>query len=477
MVTSYFTFFREGDFMKLKTSMLIMAVVPILILGLVITSFSMSSFTDAMYEEVEVELSNVAHTIENTMELAYPGDFVVYGDSVRTLVKGEKILNDNFELIDSIKADTGLDVSVFYGNLRYLTTITDNDGKRLIGTYCNALVEKEVLKTGVSKFYNNIEIDAVKYFSYYLPLCNADGSCVGMVAILKHAEDVNLMVLNAAMPTLLIALVAMVITGFICIKYATKLTRDVNRLADFLKEIGNGKLRPDSGFELIERQDELSSMYKSALMMQRSLRELVEWDALTMLENRRSANKILGELQNGLDNENEKYVLALGDIDYFKKVNDTYGHEAGDAVLKEVANVLRTHMKGKGFASRWGGEEFLLGFKGYNLKMAVEEMNDVLKQIRALTVKHEDKEIKVTMSFGVSAAKAGENIDKQVKYVDEKLYYAKESGRNRLIYQLEGEEQDESFKKVKKAKKKEVDADVLDYIKELNGDDNGRTDI
>ena len=161
MVASYFTFFREGDFMKLKTSMLIMAVVPILILGLVITSFSMSSFTDAMYKEVEVELKNVAHAIENTMELAYPGEYVVYGDTVRTLVKGEKSLNDNFQLIDSIKEETGLDVSVFFGNLRYLTTITDDQGKRLLGTYCNALVEKEVLKTGHAKFYNYIEIDKV----------------------------------------------------------------------------------------------------------------------------------------------------------------------------------------------------------------------------------------------------------------------------------------------------------------------------
>lgn len=466
--------------MKLKTSLLIMAVVPIFILGVAITSFSLSSFTDAMYEEVEIELTNMAHTISHTLDMAYPGEYVVYGDSVRTLVKGEQILNDNFMLIDPIKVETGLDVSIFYGNLRYLTTIIDSEGNRLIGTYCTALVEKEVLNSGVGKFYNNIEVDTVKYFAYYLPLFNGD-KCVGMVAILKHASEVNSMVLNAALPTFFIAFIAMLITGFISVKYAKKLTKDLNRLKRFMNDVGLGKLKPDSGFELIERQDEISDMYKSALKMQKSLRELVEWDALTMIENRRSANKLLAEMQKDLEETNEKYVLVLGDIDYFKKVNDTYGHEAGDEVLKSVADVLKKNMKGKGFAARWGGEEFLLGFKSYTIGKAVDETRAILGEIRRMVVRYDEQDIKVTMSFGVSAADKELNVDKLIKSADEKLYKAKSDGRNRVIYKLADEkvEDEPSYEKSQKAEveKKEIDADILDYIKELNGENDGRADI
>lgn len=466
---------------SLKRSLLGVAVIPILILGIVITFFAMRKFTSAMYREVESELSNMAYAVNDMLDIMFPGDYVKYGEKVLTLVKGENILNDRSEYIDSVKKDTGLEVSIFYGNLRFLSTIQGLQGERMIGTFCHALVEKDVLENGRNMFYDSVVIGENKFFAYYLPLHNSDGKCVGMIEVAKSADEVNKMIHQSIWPIFLIAVIAMIVTGFVTVRYAAGLIDDLTKLKDFMKEIAHGNLKKEFDYHLMKRNDEITDMCESASDMQKSLRELIELDALTQLENRRSANHSVREMQKNLENENEKYALVLGDIDFFKKVNDTYGHDAGDAVLKRVAYILKNGMKGKGFAARWGGEEFLLGFKGYTVAKAAQETEDILDEIRKSVVECNDSSISVTMSFGVARGRKGASVDNIIKEADDKLYHAKSNGRNQVVFSLEDEEaeeeeeQEETFKDT--GNQVPVDEDVLEYIKELKGENDGGTDI
>ena len=167
---------------------------------------------------------------------------------------------------------------------------------------------------------------------------------------------------------------------------------------------------------------------------------------------------------------------------FFKKVNDTYGHEMGDVVLKEVSKVLRTYMVGKGFAARWGGEEFLLVFNNIGVKAAYLVLQKILDEIRGLQIDRNqgsseeelfgefiagktgeteiieddgsDTEqylsvddayipyIKVTMTMGLASGGLGRTQDEVIRIADEKLYFGKENGRNRIIVE-EIEEKDE----------------------------------
>lgn len=464
---------------SLKNSLLCMAILPILILGILVTILSMQRVSKALHKQVESELSGISYTVRDILDIVYPGEYTLYGNKVLTLAKGEDILNDHFEFIDSIKQDTGLEISVFYEDIRFLTTILDSSRNRILGKKAHAIVQREVLQTGQARFYDSAVIGEEEYFAYYLPLFHSDGSCIGMIGVAKPSRDVNKMIYESSIPILVMACLVMIITAIATTFFATRLIIDLTKLKNFMKAVSKGNLKTELDYQLMKREDEITDMGKSAVNMQKSLRELIELDALTQLENRRSANNSMKVMQKNLMEMKEPYVLVLGDIDFFKKVNDNYGHDAGDEVLKFVAGILKNTMKNKGFAARWGGEEFLLGFRDSSLEKATKTVQAMLEEVRQHTVEYKDVSIQVTMSFGVAQARAERTIDENVKAADAFLYYAKEHGRNQVVAEAyESEELEENKQADGNTEQLNhilIDKDIMDYIKGIkngNGDMN-----
>ena len=125
--------------------------------------------------------------------------------------------------------------------------------------------------------------------------------------------------------------------------------------------------------------------------------------------------------------------MYICDIDFFKKVNDTYGHNAGDAVLKHVADLFKCSTRACDGIYRWGGEEFIAIMPNTELEEAAMAAERMRSNVEASVCKFEDLEIKVTMSFGVSQLSPVKSIEENIKVADEKLYEAKSTGRNRVI--------------------------------------------
>lgn len=115
-------------------------------------------------------------------------------------------------------------------------------------------------------------------------------------------------------------------------------------------------------------------------------------------------------------------------------MNDNYGHDAGDKVLKGIAEIFREEMKEKTFAARWGGEEFLLLFPGCNGDNAYMELEKIRRKIKEMKVKTEKEDIGVTMTFGLTEYDFNSDLDLAIKEADKKLYIGKEQGRDRIIY-------------------------------------------
>ena len=130
-------------------------------------------------------------------------------------------------------------------------------------------------------------------------------------------------------------------------------------------------------------------------------------------------------------NENP-FCVCIGDIDFFKKVNDTYGHAGGDIVLKSISNILREHMNTLGFVARWGGEEFLLVFDRMELDEAASSLQSLLDKIRHMEIDYDNCLIHVTMTFGIVSGAEGDQ-DTLLRLADNKLYEGKAGGRNRII--------------------------------------------
>lgn len=156
-------------------------------------------------------------------------------------------------------------------------------------------------------------------------------------------------------------------------------------------------------------------------------------DFLTGLFNRRALNQIFKKYQEISELINQPISIVVADIDYFKKINDTYGHLAGDAALKHFAEIIKRNLRKSDFVFRIGGEEFLILLPNTNL----EEAAKIAENLRAILEKsplvYEGREINLTASFGVAELKDNSQLNELIKEADEKLYIAKREGRNKVI--------------------------------------------
>ena len=154
-------------------------------------------------------------------------------------------------------------------------------------------------------------------------------------------------------------------------------------------------------------------------------------DALTGLFNRRKAMTYIEEV---LRHSEKGFSLCICDIDFFKKVNDNYGHDFGDRVLEKVSAVFREEMQGKDMAARWGGEEFLLLFPDRNGDEAYIRLEQIRKRIKDTVVELNGQKVRVTMTYGLAEYDFAGGIDGTIKEADEKLYMGKEKGRDIIIF-------------------------------------------
>lgn len=168
----------------------------------------------------------------------------------------------------------------------------------------------------------------------------------------------------------------------------------------------------------VMQEDEIKNLEKDA-----------KTDFLTGLYNKRYLEDI-SEKINRLDNT----FLVMADIDYFKRVNDTYGHLTGDMVLKEVSKLMKSSFRNEDVLIRWGGEEFILIIKSTDIDIITMKINAFRELIANKEFRYKNIKFKITITFGIK------EIDKNVAFIknlsdaDEALYFGKENGRNRAIF-------------------------------------------
>jgi len=153
-------------------------------------------------------------------------------------------------------------------------------------------------------------------------------------------------------------------------------------------------------------------------------------DYLTELTNRRSFFNNAEQRIPKYIEKNIPYCLAMIDIDHFKQVNDNYGHDVGDHVLKVLALYMRKHL-GAGLLSRLGGEEFAVLLPGVDEDQLYNKLDDFRRDISVSQITHEDQHISFTVSIGVTLS-SKEVLAKQIREADTALYSAKENGRNQI---------------------------------------------
>jgi len=158
-------------------------------------------------------------------------------------------------------------------------------------------------------------------------------------------------------------------------------------------------------------------------------------DTLTRLMNRRGITVSLIDAMAQAERYDHPLSIAMADIDHFKSVNDSHGHEAGDKVLVDVAALLSEALRMPDKVGRYGGEEFLVVLPHTTLAAAKKIAERMRAAVEGWTFEHGDSKNRVTISIGLTQYRKGEDLEQLLSRVDQALYQAKSAGRNKVITQ------------------------------------------
>ena len=162
------------------------------------------------------------------------------------------------------------------------------------------------------------------------------------------------------------------------------------------------------------------------------LEKLADYDALTLLHNRRSMKTHIANVMKQAEKGEGTFTLLMCDLDNFKHVNDTFGHECGDLILKTVANIISCDVKKDDMVFRYGGEEILV-----MVRADKEITGRVAERIRADVarekISYNDKNVGITITIGVATYKPNSSVDDLIKLADSRLYTGKNNGKNQVV--------------------------------------------
>lgn len=166
---------------------------------------------------------------------------------------------------------------------------------------------------------------------------------------------------------------------------------------------------------------------KELMIQNDNLQQLADYDQLTGLYNRHYLKEIF---KNGIK---ENKVLAIGDIDDFKMINDRYGHICGDQILRELSEQMQQFFGSDVFLCRWGGEEFVFVFSKTSLEKVQRELIDFCQWIEEYDFHHENNVIHITLTFGISENNDEMNLNQWIEQADQLLYKGKHDGKNKVL--------------------------------------------
>ena len=253
--------------MKMKPKILAMAVVPLFFLGLLTILIGKVRINEVVTGCIENGLRSAAVSVSDTLGCADEGSYQLIEDK---LYKGEFNVSDATQIADNIKAASDMDVTVFYGDTRYMTSVLDANGNRVVGTQAGEAVINTVLKGGNEYFSTDVNVEGHHYFGYYVPLYDA-GNVVGMIFTGMPQADAKAQILSI---TSLLGAVSGVVTllCIICIVFAVNsMVNGLKAGAEALEQVSKGKLNIELSEKALKRKDEIGNINRAIQSLKQEL--------------------------------------------------------------------------------------------------------------------------------------------------------------------------------------------------------------
>ncbi|MBU1218053.1 diguanylate cyclase [bacterium] len=257
------------------------------------------------------------------------------------------------------------------------------------------------------------------------------------LGMLKTHPDISLMITDYNMPVMngleLIKETRKIFSkNDLCI-IAISVHDDEEMNALFLKQGANDFIKKPFS------KEEFSCRINNSIEALENLHALTNYanrDYLTGLYNRRYFYEHMSEYMAEAKESAEHFTVAVVDIDYFKKINDSYGHDTGDKVIVNLADILRSNLKHNDIIARFGGEEFCLVFKNKNMSQTIPVVERLRAEVQNTNIKIDaHTTITISISIGLASHNSEDGLEESINQADMMLYKAKQEGRNRVVYE------------------------------------------
>lgn len=259
--------------MKMQSKIITLALLPLLCLGAATILIGQVRISQVVTESIENGLRGSAVSVRDTLSYVGDGEFGLNEDK---LYKGEFNVSDAVEIADDIKKAADTDITVFYGDTRYMTSVLDEQGNRVVGTKAGDQVIEKVLKNGEELFSTNVDVVGHPYFGYYLPLYETGTTNIvgmvfaGMPQADAKAQITKIISLIAGVFGILFLLCAVVM--FVVVR---KMVKALRMDADALERVAKGKLNTQLNEASLKRKDEVGHISRSIMTLKTELMEII----------------------------------------------------------------------------------------------------------------------------------------------------------------------------------------------------------
>lgn len=259
--------------MKMQSKIITLALLPLLCLGAATILIGQVRISQVVTESIENGLRGSAVSVRDTLSYVGDGEFGLNEDK---LYKGEFNVSDAVEIADDIKKAADTDITVFYGDTRYMTSVLDEQGNRVVGTKAGDQVIEKVLKNGEELFSTNVDVVGHPYFGYYLPLYETGTTnIVGMVFAGMPQADAKAQITKIISLIVGVFGILFLLCAVVMFVVVRKMVKALRMDADALEQVAKGKLNTQLNEASLKRKDEVGHISRSIMTLKTELMEII----------------------------------------------------------------------------------------------------------------------------------------------------------------------------------------------------------
>ena len=358
--------------LTIRKKMLLSSLVPIGVLGIIIVLLSMTYLRKSIVNQVEQSLRGTASATLAAYD-QNSGSYIVAENG--DIWKGGYNISSSDKLLDTIKEKSGMDVTFFYGTKRIMTSITDKNGDRILGSPAGAKIEEVVLKNGQEYFSKNVSIDGVLYFGYYVPVFQGDDTSapIGMVFAGINKNET----LNNALSVVFYMIFIVVVIGVIGMLGAGLISNSISKTLKAetvcMEELATGNLNVQVNENYLKRKDELGDLSRSISKLQTDLRAVIG-----------GINDSTNQLINSSDSLEQTSHQTFENMDYVMQSVDTITTGAvSQAQDTQNASDNIEHMGN--LIIETGAEAEALNKSADNMLIVSDKTSDTIEELKSIS--------------------------------------------------------------------------------------------